>query len=190
MTSGVNRLNRAVLILLGLLLSIGAAAGLALGAGAFGGPDSRRQLLEPHVSAYADRTPWFWWVVAAGSVVVALLSLSWLLAQVRTDRIGRIDLAIDDADGATVVHVGAVAEAVEQEVGSFTGVTAASARLRGDRARRLDLIVVLSQAAELTQLRNRLQKQTVANLRRVLNAPDLPVHVQLRPTPKGRTRPL
>jgi len=186
MTTSVNRLNRAALILLGLLLSIGASAGLALGAGAFGAPNSRRQLLELQVSGYADRTPWFWWVVAAGSVLVALLALSWLLAQARTDRIGWIDLAVGDPQGSTVVHAGAVTEAVEQEVGSFIGVTSASARLRGDRTRRLDLIVGLSESADLTQVRNRLQQQTVANLRQVLDAPDLPVHVQLRPAPGGR----
>jgi len=190
MTTGVNRLTRAVLVLLGLILAVGAAAGLAVGAGVFGVPDSRRQLLEPQVSGYADRTPWFWSAIAAGCVVVALLALSWLLAQGRTDRVGRIDLAVSDPDGATVVHAGAVTDAVEQEVGSFIGVTSASARLRGDRTRRLDLTVGLSESADLIQLRDRLQHQTVANLRGVLDAPDLPVRVQLRPAPHGRRAPV
>lgn len=184
MTTGVNRLNRVVLTVLGLVLSIGAAAGLALGAGAFGAQDARRPLLESEVSDYVNRTPWFWWVVAVCSVIVALLALSWMLAQARTDRIRRVELAAGDPDNATVVHTGAVTEAVEQEVGSYLGVTSTSARLRGERAHRLDLIVGVGPAADLTELRDRLQQQTVVNVRRVLDTPDLPVHVQLRPAPE------
>jgi hypothetical protein len=181
MTTGVNRLNRVVLTVLGLVLSVGAAAGLALGAGALGGQDARRPLLEPEVSGYVNRTPWFWWVVAVGSVIVALLALSWLLAQARTDRIRRVELAVGDPDSTTVVRAGAVTDAVEQEVGSYLGVTSTSARLRDDRAPRLDLIVGVGPAANLTELRDRLQQQTVANVRGVLDTPELPVHVQLRP---------
>lgn len=190
MTTGVNRINRAVLTLLGLLLSVGAAAGLALGARAFGAAPAHRHLLETQVSGYADRMPWFWWAVAAGAVVAGLLALSWLMAQGRSDRIGRVDLAVDDGDGVTVVHADAVAEAVEHEVGSFPGVTAASARLRQDRARRVDLVIGLREAADLAELRDRIQRETVTNLRHVLDAPDLRVHVQLRPASEERARVL
>lgn len=186
MTTGVNRLNRVVLTVWGLVLSVGAAAGLALGVGALGAQDARRPLLESEVRDYANRTPWFWWVVAACSVIVALLALSWILAQARTDRIRRVELAAGDPDSTTVVHAGAVTEAVEQEVGSYLGVTSASARLRGERARRLDLIVGVSPAADLTEVRDRVQHQTVANVRRVLDTTDLTVHVQLRPAPEPR----
>ena len=184
MTTGVNRLNRVLLTVFGLVLSVGAVAGLALGAGAFGARAARRPLLEPEVSGYADRTPWFWWVVAVCSVIVALLALSWILVQARTDRLRRVELAVGELDGETVVHAGAVTEAVEQEVGSYLGVTGASARLRGKRACRLDLIVGVSPAADLAELRDRLQQRLVANLRQVLDAPGMPVHVQLRPTPE------
>lgn len=185
MTTGVDRLNRVVLTVLGLVLAVSAVGGLARGAGAFGARDARRPLLEPGVSGYVERTPWFWWGVAVGCVIVVVLALSWMLAQVRTDRIRRVELAAGDPDRATVVHAGAVTEAVEQEVGSYLGVTSASARLRGVRARRLDLIVGVSPAADLTELSDRLQQQTVVNLRRVLDTEDLPVHVQLRPTPES-----
>lgn len=184
MTTGVNRLNHVVLTVSGLVLSVGAAAGLAAGAGVFGAQEASRPLLEPEVSDYVNRTPWFWWVVAVGCVMVALLALSWILVQVRTDRIREVELAAGDPDRAAVVHASAVTEAVEQEVGSYLGVTGASARLRGERARRLDLIVGVSPAADLTELRDRLQQQTVVNLRQVLDTPDLPVHVQLRPAPE------
>lgn len=184
MTNGVDRLNRAVLTVVGLVLFLGAAAGLARGAGAFGAQEARRPLLESGVSDYVDRTPWFWWAVAVAGVVVAVLALSWMVAQVRTDRIRRLDLAVGDPTSATVVHAGAVTEAVEQEVSSYLGVTGASARLRGERAHRLDLVVGVSPAADLTELRQRLQEQPVANVRRVLDIPDLPVHVQLKPAPE------
>jgi hypothetical protein len=184
MTAGVNGLNRMLLTGLGLVLSVGAAAGLALGAGALGARDARRPLLEPEVSGYLSRTPWFWWAVAVCCVIVALLALSWILAQARTDRISRVELAVGDPDSTAVVHAGAVTEAVEQEVGSYLGVTGTSARLRGERARRLDLIVEVGPAADLTEVRDRVQQQTVTNVRRVLDAADLPVHLQLRPAPE------
>jgi len=184
MTTGVNRLNRAVLTVLGLVLSAGAAAGLALGAGALGAQATRRPLLEPEVSGYVNRTPWFWWAVLVGSVIVAVLALSWMLAQARTERIRRVELAAGDPANVTVVHVGAVTEAVEQEVGSYLGVISASARLRGARGRRLDLVVAVSSAADLTELRDRLQQRAVANLRQALDAPGLPVHIQLKPAPE------
>lgn len=184
MTTGVNRLNRVVLTVLGLVLSVGAAAGLAVGAGALGAQVARRPVLEPEVSGYVDRTPWFWWAVLVGSVIVAVLALSWMLAQARTERIRQVELAVDDPTSVTVVHAGAVTEAVEQEVGSYLGVTSASARLRGVRGRRLDLVVAVSSAADLTELRDRLQQRAVANLRQALDAPDLPVHIQLRPAPE------
>jgi hypothetical protein len=184
MTAGVNRLNRAVLTVLGLLLSAGAVTGLALGAGARGASAAHRPLLDPEIGAYVDREPWFWWVVAATGIVVALLALTWLLAQARTDRVRQVELTAGDPGGATVVQAGAVTEAVEQEVGSYLGVANASARLRGGRTHRLDLTVEVSHAADFAELRNRLQQHTVVSLRQVLDAPDLPVHVQLRPAPE------
>jgi hypothetical protein len=190
MTTGVERLNRVVLTLLGLLLSLGAAAGLAVGARAFGPASAHRRLLETQVSGYADRMPWFWWAVAAGTVLLGVLALTWLLAQGRSDRIGRVDLAVNDGDGVTVVHADAIAGAVEHEVGSFPGVTAASARLRQDRTRRVDLVIRLREATDLTELRDRVQRETVTNLRHVLDAPGLRVHVQLRPAAEERARVL
>jgi hypothetical protein len=184
MTTGVNRLNRAVFVVLGLVLSVGAAVGLALGAGAFGARAAGRPLLVPEVSGYVNRTPWFWWAVLVGGVIVALLALSWMLAQARTERIRRVELAAGDPVSATVVHAGAVTEAVEQEVGSYLGVIGASARLRGVRARRLDLVVAVSPTADLTELRDLLRQRAVVNLRQALDAPDLPVHIQLRPAPE------
>lgn len=184
MTTGGNRLNRVALTMTGLLLTVGATAGLAAGAGAFGAVEARRPLLGTEITDYVDRTPWFWWGVAVGSALVALLALAWVLTQARTDRIRRVELAADDPAGTTIVHADAVTEVLEQEVGSYLGVTNASARLRGERAHRLDLVVGVSHTADFAGVRDRLQQQTVANLRRVLDAPDLPVHVRLRPTPE------
>ncbi|MCP5915823.1 hypothetical protein NL317_27785, partial [Klebsiella pneumoniae] len=83
----------------------------------------------------AREQPWFWWAVAGGCVVLALLGLRWLLAQLNTDRVGKLDLTTDDRDGLTTVHAGALTEAVETEAAAVRGVAGASASLRDQRGR-------------------------------------------------------
>jgi hypothetical protein len=188
MTPAVQRVNRVVLTLLGLLLCGGAAIGFAWGVGAFGAARARRPVLDRAVTDYAGNTPWFWWAVAGGAALIGLLALAWLLAQGRTERVGRIDLTPGSADGSTSVHAGALTEAVEREVGALVGVTGAWARLRGTRAPRLDLIVGLDDNADLVDLRHRLERQTVTHVRQALASADFPVRIQLRPAPGGRPR--
>jgi hypothetical protein len=86
-----------------------------------------------------------------------------LLAQLHTDRIGRLDLTRDDREGRTVVHAGALTAAVEEEARSLRGVVGASARLVEDRARTLRLAV---------------------------DDPELPVDVELRPGRRSGSRGL
>jgi hypothetical protein len=186
-TSAVNAINRIVLSALGLLLLVGGVLGLALGFEAFGRSAAHGPLLTPRISDYPSQHEWFWWAVGAACAVIGVLALWWLLAQARTEGIRRLDLTRDGDDGLTVVHAGALTEAVETDITTTRGVTGASAHLRGNRGRRLDIVVDLDDRADIRQLREKLTNRSIPRAREVVDDPELPVTVELRPTP-GRQR--
>ena len=111
MNSRVNSINRTVIALLGLILLVAGGLGLAYGSGAFGAGEHR--LLPQGLRDFARDQPWFWWALAGVCLLVALLGLGWLLLQLRTDQVGRVDLTTDDREGLTTLHGGALTEAVE-----------------------------------------------------------------------------
>jgi hypothetical protein len=179
MSSRVNTVNRTLLGLLGLFLLAAGGLGLAVSFGAFG--DADVSVLPQTVRDYADDQPWFWWAVAAACFVLALLGLRWLLAQLHTDRLGRLDLTTDEKDGLTTVHAGALTDAVETEVKSLRGVTGASAHLLDRGGRRLTLSVDLAEYADIAEIRQTLEDRIVGHARQAIDDPDLPVDIELRP---------
>jgi hypothetical protein len=183
MSARVNGLNRTVLALLGLLLLAAGGLGLAYSFGAFG--TEQRPLLPQPMRDYASDQGWFWWAVAGVCLLLALLGLWWLLAQLKTDRVGRLDLTTDDRDGVTTLHAGAVTDAVEAEVEGLRGVAGVSASLIERRGRRLTLAVDLAEYADIAEVRQTMEERVVAHVRQALDDPDLLVDVELRP---GRTR--
>ncbi|WNV75124.1 alkaline shock response membrane anchor protein AmaP [Geodermatophilus sp. DSM 44513] len=187
MSRRVDTANRTVLALLGLLLAGGGGVGLAAGSGAFGDPPP---VLPEQARAYPGEQPWFWWAVAGGCLLVALLALRWLLAQLHTDRVGRLDLTRDDRDGRTVVHAGALADAVEAEARSLRGVLGASARVVEHRGRTLRVAVELADHADVAEVRRVLEDRVVAHARQAVDDPDLPVDVELRPGRRAGSRGL
>lgn len=186
MSTRVDGTNRAVLTLLGVVLLGAGGLGLALGLGAFGTERSSSPVLPEQVRAFAADNPWFWWAVAAGCLLLALLGLRWLLAQLHSDRVGRLDLTADDREGTTTVHASALTHAVEEEAEAIRGIAAASAQVRGERRHRLTLTVDLTEHADLAEVRRALEEQTVAHARQALDDPSLPVDIELRPD-RGRS---
>lgn len=179
MSSRVNGVNRTIEAFLGLVLLAAGGLGLALSFGAFG--SGRQPLLPQGMRDVAREQPWFWWAVAGGCVVLALLGLRWLLAQLHTDRVGKLDLTTDDRDGLTTVHAGALTEAVETEAETVRGVAGASASLRDQRGRRLRLVVDLADHADIAEVRRVLEERVVSHARQALDDPQMPVDVELRP---------
>jgi hypothetical protein len=129
---------------------------------------------------------WLPWAAAAAAVVVALLGLWWLLDQFRVDWPSQLDLTGDRLDGTTTLAAGAFTDAVEDDAASIRGVTGASASLRSQPTRRLDLTVDLAAFADLGEVRRRLEQQTVARTRQVIDQPNLPIRIELRPTRRER----
>jgi hypothetical protein len=179
MSARVNGANRTLLGLLGLLLLAAGGLGLAVSFGALG--DAGTPVLPPGVRDYANDQPWFWWAVAGVCLVLALLGLRWLLAQLQTDRVGRLDLTTDDRDGLTTVHAGALTDAVEAEVEDLRGVAGASAHLLDRGGRRLTLAVDLAEYADIAEVRQILEDRVVAHARQAIDDPELPVDIELRP---------
>lgn len=189
MSARVNTANRTVLVLIGLLLLIAAAVGLAIGfAARLAGvtlPRPQDAVLPPRTVTAANDSPWFWWAVAAVCVVIALLALRWLLAQFTTDRVGHLDLTENDREGTTTLTAGAVGEAVAAEAKTYPGVEDASAHLRDRPSRTLVLTVDVAEYADLTTVRGQLEAGVIAHARNAVDEPDLLVNVEFHPT---RTR--
>jgi hypothetical protein len=181
MSTRVAAVNRAVLAVLGLLLLAAGVLGIVLAAGAFGRQRGSQPVLSDAVRAFPKQHAWFWWAVAVGAVIIALLALRWLLMQLVTDRANRIDRTTNANDGYTVVHAGALTEAVEDDATSIRGVTSAAAYV--SHPLQVNLRVHLADDADIATVRSTLESSTVAHVREALNQPDLPVHIELRPHP-------
>lgn len=189
MSSRVNGLNRSLLTLLGLLLLAAGGLGLAYSFGAFG--DGQHPLVPEGMRAFAADQPWSWWAVAGVCLLIALLALVWLLAQLRTDRVGSVDLTTDDRDGLTTLNGGAFTDAVETETKQLRGVVGASAHLRDRRGRRLLLGVDLAEYADIAEVRSAVEDRVITHARQAIDDPELPVDVELRPSAsRGSSRSL
>lgn len=186
MSTRVNAVNRFVLGLLGLLLVAAGVLGLLVSFDVLG--DSGAPLLPQAARDFSDDQPWFWWAVAAVCLLVSLFGLLWLLAQLRSDRVSRLDLTSDDRDGQTTVHASALTDAVEAEVEALRGVLDASARLLDRRGRRLEVTADLAEHADIAEVRRTIEDRVVAHARQAVDDPEMPVDVVLRPG-RARTAP-
>lgn len=182
MNPHADRGNRTVLSLIGLLLTIGGGLGVALSYGAFGTGRANRPVLTPAVRDFVHRNSgWFWPVVAAAAVVLALIALRWLLAQLGTDRVGQLSLEPDPRSGTTTLQAGALTSAVTDEVESYRGVRRASARLTSDpRNPDMILTVAVNDRADLGALRARIEEHAVAHVRQASGRESLPVRLQIQ----------
>lgn len=181
MSRRVDRTNRVLLSLIAAVVLVAGALGLAAGWGAFGQQVSSDPVLPAGARSFAADSSWLWWVIAAGCVVIALLALRWLLSQLRVDRVSRIDLTADESDGLTVVHAGALTDAVSEEALEIRGVVRARAHVKAEPSRRLVLDVELADYADIAAVRDRLESQTVQHVRQALGQPDFPVDITLQP---------
>lgn len=186
--SNVDVANRTGLLIIGLLLTAAGALGLVLSYGGFGADQAVRPVLPLAWRERVALDPWWWWVLAAVALLLALLGLRWLLAQLRTDRVGRLELPPGGRDGRTVLHAGALCDAVAADARTVAGVDGASARLAGERRHRLQLAVDLTDQADVAEVWRDLAGQTVARARRVAGDPGLPVDVELRPGRRAGAR--
>jgi hypothetical protein len=175
------RANRTVLALIGLVLLVAGAAGIAAGAGLFGDTFRTRKVIDQDYREWVIRHDWFWLAVAAGSILIAVLALRWLFAQTSTSRVSQLDIESDRSAGRTVLSGGAVTGALTQEIESYRGVSSASAHLLGSRGAPTLLVHAgLDGRRDPGDVRTRIQSEAIAHARQALEKPDLPVRLEIR----------
>ncbi|GAA2331897.1 alkaline shock response membrane anchor protein AmaP [Dactylosporangium salmoneum] len=177
-----DRANRVALAILGLVLLGLGVAGLLLGAGVFGGPAAHRTLVDNDVVRFViSQRDWLWPVLAVLAVVVALLALRWLLAVLfSTGRLAGIRVAGDRAAGRTTLVSAALVDAVSSEIEQYRGVRSARTGVEGDPADpRLAVTVRADRDADLAALHHDIEHNALAHARHALDAPDLPIRLNL-----------
>ena len=114
--------GRTVLLgLTGLLLLVAGASGLALGLGAFGSARADQPVISSGVTDAAASHCGFWPLVAMGAAVMVALAGRWLLPRLRTDRVRAFDMEPDRSRGRTILHTGAVVDAVRRRSAATEG---------------------------------------------------------------------
>lgn len=189
-TPRTTRTNRVLLGLLGLLLLVAGASGLALGLGAFGSARADQPVISSGVTDAASHW-WFWPLVAIGAAVMVVLAGRWLLLQTRTDRVRAFDMEPDRSRGRTILHTGAVVDAVREEVGGYRGVTRVRASVRGSAgAPELVLRTSLDGRTPARGVAERVVAETAPHTRQALDVPGLPVRLEMRLAQRTRRSPL
>ena len=173
------------------------AQGVAVEVGEQGGlMSSRRPGHRPLLSApetdYVHSAAWFWPVAGVAAALLALLCLRWLLTQLRTERVGTLQLEPDRTHGGTRIGGGVLTDAVEAEVSGYQGVHRVRARLTNDPAEpALYLTINTQRGTDLHRLRTRIQDKAIPHLREALELDRLPTQLTLRldtAHPATRTR--
>lgn len=184
------RLDRALLLLFGLLLTAAGVLGLLAGFGVFGDGPRRRPVFDNQVSRFVGANgPWLWPLIALAGLLLGLLALRWLLAQLRPTAVRDLQLESRPTAGRTELVSAAVAEAVSDEVGRYRGVSRAGARLTGDEHEpQLRLRVELDARADVVAVRRRIETEALAHVRQALDAPQLPVRLDLVVTDRRAAR--
>jgi hypothetical protein len=177
-----DRTNRVALAIFGLLVFLCGAAGLTASTGGFGTAYAHRALLTNPVGTYVGRHgDWLWPAIAAACLLIALLSLRWIVALLlSTDRAGDITITRGSRQGATIMHPAALTGAVTREIETYHGVDSAKARVLGDTGDpTLIVIVTASRSADLAALRHRIESDALSHARHALGKPDLAIQLDI-----------
>ena len=187
-----DRLNRSVLLAIGLIVVALGAAALCASVGVFGSGFEHHALINNGPGHFVGRNGgWIWPVAAFVAVLLGLLALRWLSAQASSERAGTVKVQTPPGAGTTTLRSGALTDAIEQQVQAYRGVTSVKAGVRGDRGReRLHVGVTVYDRADFRSVRNRVEGEAVAAARTALGSPTLPVVVDYDMTTKKPARDL
>ncbi len=181
MKRGPDRLNRALLAMLSLLLLGSGAYGLARGYEAFGSHQADEPLLLESVREWVARNGnWFWVVVFLVSLVVSWLSLRWLLAQFRAPRVTEIDFTTEGSKGSTRLRAAGAAHALARDIEGYLEVSSAAARVVSDGERpEVDVKVDVHDDADVPALRGKIEEQALRRFSQALEVPAVTATVLL-----------
>lgn len=190
MGARADRLNRVVLTLLGVLLLALGVLGLLPALNLLGDRSDDLVLARDTQDFVTSNAGWLWPLIALLLVLLALVALRWLVQQLRTDRVGDLDLTRDRSSGETHLGAAAVTDALSTAVEQTPGVDSAAARVIRLHGRRVLLLKVrLADRADAGQVRRALADGPLTELRTVLGGQSWPdVRVELEPSSKGSAR--
>jgi len=169
-TTRPGRLNRTLLVLLGLVvLAVGALVVVA-SLGLLGGQDT--PVLPQQVLTYLIEQPWVPYAVAAVGIIVALLAIRWLLAQLpHRASSGRFRLKDDSGRGVTSIDADTVADAVRHDLQNYAGVSSARAGIHGSRDRpTATLTLVVDPDTDIRALQTRVHEHAILRMSEALGA--------------------
>jgi len=188
MRGHADRTNRTIMIVLGAIFAAIGGAIIAANTGLFASGFPQRTLLEnPAVSWIGGHSTWFWPIAAAVAFVLGALALFWLIKILRGPPRAH-DISIDGS-ARTTVGATALRDALTNEIQSYRGVDAAKVRVYGDPIQpRLGVKVNLTADARVAEVRNRIEQQALAHAREALDAPQMPVTLDLGVSKKSGPR--
>jgi hypothetical protein len=176
---GTVRANRLLIALVGLVLALLGLATLAAGLGVLGSAAEKKPVLDGTAQDWLTGHSWIWWAVAGAGLLIALISLRWLLGQASSNRVSTLRVGEDTDGGRTRLYAAALTDAVENEIESYRGVTRARAHLSGSpSAPRLSLTVALDGRVDVAEVQQRISSQAVDHARQALSAESLPTRLE------------
>lgn len=174
--------NRIGLAIVGVVLLLAGAAaavrGLDLLPDLLGG--AQAPVTDQGTRDFVAEQDWFWPVVAAALILIAVLALWWLLAQARTGAVVMLRMETDVTRGATRMPARAIAGAVEEDLGRSPYLGRTRATITGSSVDpQLRLATSVDPASDPDAVRTRVH-EALDHCREALEAPDLRTTVLLR----------
>ena len=181
MRRGTDRLNRALLSLLGALLVGLGTFGLLRGAGVIGGEGTDPVVSRWLRSESREREVLLLSLLAALAVLLIWLGLRWVLAQLPKDRaVGTVTLGRTDHASRVEVSAKAIAEALAGDVRGLAGVTDATARVVREHPLTIRLDVSLEEGTNLTSVSQAIAGRPKRRLLEALEVPDVDLRARLK----------
>jgi hypothetical protein len=176
--------NRIGLGLLGLALLLAGAALATVSLRVFGDDNAAQPIYPAPAQRYIHQHSWTWSLVAAAAIIIGLLCLRWLIVQPRRDTLRRVridsDRTSEPGAGRTLLLSAAVADLVEDELASQSGVRRVSAALSGSPDQpEIWITLIAAPGADLAHLRDHLSQSTLPSIRSALGQPQLAAYLNI-----------
>lgn len=176
-----DRVNRALLIVIGLMLALAGGLVLVLGSGATGSVLSDRRVLNQDTRAQlSNLDTWVWILIAVGGVLLVIGGLFWLWLQFKVDRITHVGLEPDGAAGHLQLSSSALTGVIETEAEDEPGVQKAHARLVSRHGQtHLHLTVRINPHIDMYDARRHLETVVLDRARQAVQPDTLPTRLRL-----------
>lgn len=175
-------INRAVLLVIGLLLVAIGVYGLARGLGILGDALSAGVVVTSTISDFVARnSAWFWPLVAVAGLLLAYLGWRWLLAQFPApQQVRTLDLP-SQGPGSTRIKAAGAAQAWAKDVRRHRAVSSSRAWFQPDPAGpHLEMRVTVLDNDDFQTARSYVEGEAFDRLRRSLDMQALEAHVVVR----------